>query len=321
MRIMMMAAAVAGVLGFAAGQAQAQSLTIAAGQQGSQNYVAGAAIAKLLSEKGDFDVRVQSFGGSGQIMPLIDQGQVDLAPVVAPDVLPAYLGQGPFEGYPMKNLRILTTVTPTLVGIFVREDSDIKTLADLKGKRLTYGLTAQPTLLTNINGILANGGLSPDDIVPVMVPSVPRGVDAFMTGSADAAFFALRGGKAKEADATVGIRWLPLNTDEAARQRMRDVLPTSYVTTIEPTAAIPGLDGPTPVMAYDYTYVVGEHVSDDVVKKILTTLYDNAQTFAEDSGVFKDFTVQGMASDLDPLVYHDASIEFFKAHDMWPPKN
>jgi len=320
MRIKILAAALAGVLGLAAGQSHAQSLNIAAGQQGSQNYVAGAAIAKLLSEKGGFDVRMQSFGGSGQIMPLIDQGQIDLAPVVAPDVIPAYLGQGPFEGYPMKNLRVLTSVTPTLVGIFVRADSDIKTLADLKGKRLTYGLTAQPTLLANINGILANGGLSPDDIVPVMVPSVPRGVDAFMSGNADAAFFALRGGKAKEADATVGIRWLPLSTDEAARKRMRDVLPTSYVTTVQPTASITGLDGPTPVMAYDYTYVVGKQVSDEVVQKILTTLYDNAQTFAEDSGVFKDFTPKGMAADLDPLVYHDASIAFFKAHDMWPPK-
>ena len=60
---------------------------------------------------------------------------------------------------------------------------------------------------------LANAGLTPDDVRQVMVPNLVRGVDEFVSGNADAAFFAMGQAKVAEADAAVGgIRSLVSST-------------------------------------------------------------------------------------------------------------
>jgi hypothetical protein len=58
--------------------ANAQSLGIGAGRQGAQNYAVNAGLAKFLSDAIDLDVRVQAYGGSGQSMPMIDSGRLDI---------------------------------------------------------------------------------------------------------------------------------------------------------------------------------------------------------------------------------------------------
>ena len=57
------------------------------------------------------------------------------------------------------------------------------------------------------------GGLTENDVKPVLVPNVVRSADDFMAGNADMFFFAFGGPKVREVDATVGgIR--PLEIDE-----------------------------------------------------------------------------------------------------------
>jgi len=71
------AVAIAAVL--SAGTAQAQSLGIGAGSQGSQNYAVNAGLGSFLTDKAGMDVRVQAFGGSGASMPPGQKGQPDAA--------------------------------------------------------------------------------------------------------------------------------------------------------------------------------------------------------------------------------------------------
>ena len=80
-----------------AAPAGAQSLGIAAGQQGSNNFASNAAIAKVLSEEGKFNTRLQSYGGAGLFMPLINEGSMDVAATTAPEVSDAALGKGAFK--------------------------------------------------------------------------------------------------------------------------------------------------------------------------------------------------------------------------------
>lgn len=60
---------------------------------------------------------------------------------------------------------------PIRVGMFVREDSDMQTVADLRGKRLAWEYTRQQIIQTVLNGVLANAGLGPDDVEHVLVPT------------------------------------------------------------------------------------------------------------------------------------------------------
>ena len=56
-----------------------------------------------------------------------------------------------------------------------RADSDIKTVADLKGKAMTDGYTAQNTILPQLSAIYATAGMTRDDVQQVSVASVVAG--------------------------------------------------------------------------------------------------------------------------------------------------
>lgn len=293
--------------------AAAQSIGIGAGRQGSQNYATNAGVAGYLSDKVGMDVRVQSYGGSGQSMPLIDTGRLDLQLVPSPEFEDAFSGKGPFEGRQLANLRLLGSISPSVVGFMVRKDSPYTKVADIAGATITYGYSAQPTLVAQVDGMLAAGGLSIDDMEPVMVPSVPNGVDEFIAGTADVAFFALRGGKTREADAAVGIRWLAVEDTPEAEDAMQGFLPTSYVKTVEPGPGAVGVAEPTPMMGYDYVLVAGAHVPDDVVTTILATLHDNPEEVRAIRSNFAEFDPAGMAPEFDGLTYHPAAVAYYKS--------
>ncbi|WP_029008224.1 TAXI family TRAP transporter solute-binding subunit [Azospirillum halopraeferens] len=305
------AACVAAVLATTSG-AVAQSLGIGAGTQGSQNYAVNAAMAKFLTDELGLDIRVQSYGGTGQSMPLIDGGRLDLQLVPSPDFSAAVLGQEPFERRPLRNLRAVASLSSSAYGLMVRKDSPHRSVADVKGLTVTYGYTAQPTLRFQVDALLAAGGLSIADMRTNNVPSVPNGVDDFIAGNADVAFFALQGGKTREADAAVGIRWLAVPDTPEADAAMKRFVPTSYVKVVQPGAA-PGVAEPTPMMGYDYVLTAGAHVPDAVITRIVTFLHDNPDKVRTSVRTFAEFEPAEMAPRFEGLTYHPGAESYFRS--------
>lgn len=209
---------------------------------------------------------------------------------------------------------------PLTVTIYVREDAPIKTLSDLKGRRVPWGYTAQLTLKSVVGALLANGGLSENDIDQVLVPNINRGADDFAAGKADAFFFALGAGKVSEVDAAVaGLRALPVSDAPAALARMRKVLPQGYVIELKPRPGLAGVDQPTKVLAYDYTLIVGKHVSDDLVYRVVELLADSKPLLVESFRGFGGFDPKRMVKKMDAQ-FHPGALKYFKENGQWPPK-
>src|ERR1041385_8896821 len=179
--------------------AGAQVLGLGSGQQGSISYNISAAISRTIEGAG-IHSRVQPYSGSSAVLPLVNSGELDLAICNVLEIQEAAAGEGPYKGRKQTNLRVLAVIFPLYAGIFVRKDSPIKTLAELKGKRLPYGFAAQNTVERIIDGVLANDGLERKDIVQVLVPNVVRGADDFMEGKLDGGFFAVGAAKVLEVD-------------------------------------------------------------------------------------------------------------------------
>ncbi|MCI0509675.1 hypothetical protein C8E00_10477 [Chromohalobacter marismortui] len=286
---------------------QAQQLGIGTMGQGTSGYSMGAAIARVLSDNG-IDALVQPSAGTSAYLPLIDMGELDLGIANAIEVSDAVSGQGYFEGHALKNIAPAARLYPFRVGIFVRDDSDIQTVADLAGHSVTYGFTSQATMNRVLDAILAAGGLEPSDIEQVMVPNIVRGVNAFLTGQADGAFFAAGSGKVTEADASAGgIHFLPLPESDEAEKRLQSVIPQAYVDTLEPREGLTGIDNPMPMMAYDYMLVVGTHVPDEQVARIVTILRDNKQALVDSFGAFQDMDPDAMYVDIG-VPYHPGAL-------------
>lgn len=299
---------------FVAGEmAMAQTIGIGAGRQGSQNYAVNTGTAAFLTETAGLDVRVQSYGGSGQSMPLIDGGRLDIQLVPSPDIEAAVGGRGPFEGRALGNLRVLGSLSSSAYGFMVRADSSYTKVSDIAGLSITYGFSAQPTLALQVDAILAAGGLSIDDMEPVLVPSVPNGVDEFISGAADVAFFALQGGKTREADAAVGIRWLAVDKSPEAEAAMQQFVPTSYIKMVDPGPDAVGVPEPTPMMGYDYVITAGAHVPDDVVEAVLAAIHGNPEGVRAIRSTFAEFDPATMAPEIGGLTYHPGAVSFYRS--------
>src|SRR5256885_379102 len=84
-------------------------------------------------------------------------------------------GRNPFPHAP--NLRLVMRGSPLLVGLLVRKDSPIKTVHDVKGKRMTGEYPAHLAVWYNMFGHLASAGLTWNDVKVIPVPAVNEGVD------------------------------------------------------------------------------------------------------------------------------------------------
>ncbi|HEU4922923.1 MAG TPA: TAXI family TRAP transporter solute-binding subunit [Burkholderiales bacterium] len=290
----------------------AQVLGFGSAPQGSIGYNMSSAIAKVMADDAKLQSRVQPYSGSSAVLPLVSSGELDLAVCNVLEAQEAANGEGPYNGRKQDKLRVLGTLFPLLSSIFVRKDSPIKSLADLKGKRIPAGFSAQVTLDRIIDAVLANGGVERKDMVPVLVPNVIRGADDFVEGKIDGGFFALGAAKVLEVHkSTGGIRYLPLSDDPQAVARMRKHMSYAYVTTVNPSPAFAGVDSPTKLMAYDYVLTVGAHVKDDVAYNIAKALYSGKPKLVESLGAFRGFDPENMGKKM-PAPFHPGAMKFYQ---------
>lgn len=303
-------------LAAACGAAQAQTLGIGTAPQGSIGYNMGSAIARALQETEKIQTRVQPYSGSTAVFPLVNSGEMDLTVGNALEAQEAAAGEGPYAGRKQANLRIVAVIFPIQVGMFVRKDSPIKTIADLKGKRVPYGYTAQVTVKRIIDAILANGGIDHSDIRTALVPNVIRGADDFAEGKADAGFFAIGAAKVAEVDkSTGGIRYLAFSDDPKAVERMKKHFQYAYISEAKPGPAYPGVVGPTKLMTYDYLVLAGTHVKDDVVYRIAKTLHEQKPKLVESLRAFESFNVNTMHKPM-PAPFHSGALKFYKERGL-----
>jgi uncharacterized protein len=303
-----------------AAHAQTQALGFGSAPQGSIGYNMSSAIARVMAESANVQSRVQPYSGSSAVLPLVNSGELDLAVCNVLEIDEAANGEGSYNGRKQPNLRVLAVIFPLYASIFVKKDSPIKTLAELKGKRIPYGFSAQGTLERIIDAVIATGGLARKDVVQVLVPNVVRGADDFIEGKLDGGFFALGAAKVSEVDKTVGgIRYLPLSDDAKSVAAMKKIMPYAYVTLVNPSPAFVGLDGPTKLMAYDYLVAVGAHVKDDVVYRIAKAMYENKPKLAESLRAFNGWDPQSINKDM-PASFHPGAVKFFKEKNIGAKK-
>jgi TRAP transporter TAXI family solute receptor len=305
----------------AANVAAAENLGIGTSPQGTVTYSIGAAIAKIAVQKAGLTMRVQPYSGTTQAVPLVNTGELDFGLANVLEVSSAVTGTTLFKDRPSPNLRAVAVLYPLQVGFFVKKDSPIRSVKDLKGRSLPVGYSGQGIIKILADGVLASGGLTTDDIKGVPVPNIVRGTDDFIEGKADAFFFAVGAGKVAEANSAVGgIRMLPAENTPAGLAALRKFVPQAYVTVVEPSQQNAGVSERTEVVSIDYMLFAGAHVADDVVYRIVRALHDGKADLVASYGSLADFAPERMAKPL-PFAYHPGAVKYYTEAGLWPPKN
>lgn len=291
---------------------------IATNPQGSLYYTFGGVLAKVLDQYSGIGIRVRPSGGSSAYIPAVSQGKIELGINNTNDVRLAYEGQKPFVSSP--NIRNLTVICPLIVGMLVRNNSDIKTMEDMKGKKVAAKFPAQLSINFCIGGMMAANKMSWADVVEVPVTNVIEGVQALIEKRLDVTSFAVSAGKVKEADATIpgGIRFLSIDGSPEGAKRMAEVFPGTYPMTLKAKApGTAGLHHDTTLQAYDVFMIAGTQLSDDAGYAIVKALYEHEAEIQKGHGMLKRFGKDKMVKANSTIPYHNGAIKFYKEVGLW----
>ena len=312
-RLMRMTACLAGALAALAlglNSAPAQTFGFATLQPGTLNHTSASSIAKVLKEKAGLNVLVQPTAGDAVIIPMVGRAEAEIGITNIME---------PQEGFNrgLKDLRLITAVHALRTPFFVRKDSTMRTIADLRGKRVSTGYSAMRALDTVARAMLATAGLTEADIKPVPVPNVIRSADDFASGNADMFFFAFGGPKVREVDVTVGgIRVLEI--DAAGMPASRKIMPWGYLTDVAPGPVFIGVEKPMKVYSFDNILLTNAKMPDEFVYKILDTMEKNKDELVAVQPVLREFSAAFGYKQYGGVPYHDGALKYFKEKGLQP---
>lgn len=310
------AAALAAVL--IAGNAAAQTYGLATLPPGALQHALGTVIGKAVQDHSKLQIRVQGYGGDASVLDAVASRNSDFFALDVTESADAYLGRGNWNGKKRPSLRTAITMYGFQVALFVRSDSPIRSIADLKGKRVPSGWAQQTGVNQLMAATLAAGRLTPKDVQSFPVVNVVRAADDFKAGKLDVFFFAVGAPKVAEVGSSVGgLRLLAYENSPEVIKRMQAVRPEYYLTEVKPAPHIVGIDKPVHVHTFDFIIGVGTHVPDEAVYQFVKSVHASKKALVSGHPGFNQFRPDEAGKLQPTLPHHPGAIRFFKEAGIW----
>src|SRR5690606_2297876 len=202
----------------------------------------------------------------------------------------------------------------------VRADSGLRRIEDLRGRRVVITFRANAALEQLHKGILATGGLTDADVVPLTVAGLPEAMRMLTEGRADAVPTGLDTALALQVHSSLpgGIRYLTLGADEA---RLAATMPGAQPLTVTPSESSIGLDGPTRVAGV-VDYLNGStHLAEDQAYLVIKTIHTSWEELRRDYVQIRDTEATAVAPDDNALPYHPGAIRYYREAGLWTDRH
>lgn len=300
---------VAAMMFAACGSSETTTLKFTSGGTSGTYYPYCGALGEIWQSNLDnVSVNVQASGATKENIRLISSGEAQVA-IGQNDVMSyAYNGTDLFEGEKIENIATLATVFGEVCQVVVRADSDIQTIADLKGKRVSIGDTGSG-VEANAKQILAAYGITTADIT-VQNLGFGDSADAMKNGQIDA-FFVTAGPPTtaiSELGATVDIRLLEID-DETAAKLIQDY--PFYAQYVIPAGTYSGIKTDVKTIAVKATIFVNTDMDEELAYNLTKTLIekqaDLEKANAKGAELSKESAVEGIA-----VPFHPGAEKYFK---------
>jgi len=213
----------------------------------------------------------QATPGSVENLRLINEGQLESGFAQSDLAGWAYRATGDFAGSgPMSKLRAIASLFPEAAHLVVLADSPIRSLADLKGKRVSLGEAGSGSA-ADAKVLLAAAGFREPDLTRKYLRPGPA-AEELRSGGIDAFF--LVGGTPipaiRDLAKSTPIRLVPLD-GEIVDALKKDF--TFYHRAVIPAGAYPGLNAETPSLGFYALWVVNADFDDALVYAITKSLW------------------------------------------------
>lgn len=282
-------------------------ISFGTGNTGGNYYSYGNAYAQLISaDDENISVDVKSTAGSSANLRLIQQGFLDIAIVQSDTLMDAYNGDGAFSDIPCTEIRALAGLYTEECQVVVRAESDIYSISDLYGKRVSVGeeesgVSKNAEQIMQVNGILS-------DMADRVYLSFSDEAKALKEGTIDA-FFCTAGSPApyvSELAESTAIRIISL--DETTISRITDEYSGYTVCTIL-AGTYAGQTEDIQTVGIKAVLAAGNDISDDTAKMLVNTLFSHSAELQAATG-FSELNPDFAVNDI-PVPFHEGAAQWY----------
>ena len=283
------------------------------GGVGGMYYSYGAELAKLIQAEGkSTPLDVKTTAGSAANLRLMRENFLDMAIVQSDTLSNAVNGTGAFaEKGPGVGYAAVAGLYTEACQIIVASDSDIQSVADLVGKKVSVG-EKESGVLQNAEQILMAHGLTFEMIEPSYL-SFKDSADALKDGKIDACF--ITAGAPTEAVANLaahkGIRLLPIALDI---QNNMMKLYKGYTRCTIPANSYPGQTADVQTIGVKAVLVASPNLKDDEVSHITEFVIKNSSKLPHNIGA--DALTNAYAVEDIPASFHAGAAKFYEAQGV-----
>lgn len=303
-------AAVAGAVLIAAGAgtARAEFINVLTGGTSGVYYPLGVALTKIYAESiPDARPTAQATKASVENLNLLDAGKGEIAFTLGDSLALAWAGDAD-AGFKKKleGLRTVAAIYPNYIQVVASQDSGIKTLADLKGKRVSVGAPKSGTEI-NARAILGAAGLKYEDLGKVEYLPFAESVELMKNRQLDATLQSAGLGVASIRDLASAV---PITVVEVPAADVEKIgLP--YVPVTIPAGTYTGQDADVQTAGVQNFLVTRADLSDDLVYAMTKSMFDHLDQMAAAHAAAKGIKLDEAAKN-SPVPLHPGAERFYK---------
>ena len=222
------------------------------------------------------------------------------------------------EWGPMKLRLLMSATSDANLQVGTAKDANIKTYADLKGKRVAFVIGAD-ALNIGMEAILAFGGLTWDDVTKVEFPGYGASWKGMVNGQVDAAFASTVSGPTRKLEASPrGIFWPTMpHGDQAAWERLTKVAP--YFIKHTATIGSGNISKETPLEGAGYPYPILITMADqdaDLVYSLTKAIHTEYPNFKDAMPALTGWALERQAFTW-AVPYHASAVAYWKEIGAW----
>lgn len=301
-------AALAFVLaGCGEGEGGSRFLSIGTAGTGGIYYVLGGAMANRLSASDSLRrYTAEVTAGAVENVNRVSSGDMDIAIVTGNTIYEAY--RDSVERPQYGTLRVVAPLYPNVVHLLVSGRSEITSVAELRGARISVGAPGSGTEQT-ARDVLAAHDLDYSDLDEQFL-SFTESASALRDGAIDAAIFSVGYPASAVLEATTGTNVRLLAIDPEGIQRLVDRYPY-YEAGAIPAGSYPRVDEDLQTVVALNWIVAREDLADDVVTRILDLLRDEQDGLAQVHDIVRQIDLAALRGST-PVPLHPAAAQWIE---------
>jgi len=286
---------------------EATKMTMGTGGTSGTYYGYGGILGNQIKTSAGITVNVVSTDGSKANILGIDAGNYQLATVQSDVMAYAWAGSRSFESEgALDSFRVIGGLYAEAVQL-VTMDPNIKSVADLAGKKVSIGAAGSGVYFNAID-ILAAAGLTEEDIQP-QYQSFADSADALKDGKIDAAFIVAGAPTPaiQELCTTAAAYLVPIDGDIAAAL----MASSPYYTTYDiPAGTYEGQTEDVTTVTVKATLIVSTDASEDDVYKITKAIFDNIDAITAAHAKGAELSLENATSGMT-APFHAGAAKYF----------